>query len=297
MKRKLFVALALFFFAFSSYYSQEINSDSSRDMVLIPGGDFSMGIDYAQLPELVKMGKDVPHMSYNLALSFFGDEIPRHKVHVDSFFIDKYEVTNREYRKFVNATGYKSEGDWEKYAGEERDNHPVVNVTWNDAAAYAEWAGKRLPTEEEWEYAARGGTGETFFPWGNSIDSGKANYRYQGESFFAGVWRLLGFRKIGTKPVGRYAPNGFGLYDMIGNVREWTKSDYRLYEGAPAGINLKELTYIEEGKTMYKKVFRGGSWETSNPVFLRITCRYGIKPEMFDYDLGFRCVKSVNSRQ
>ena len=297
MKRKLFVALALFFFAFSSYYSQEINLDSSRDMVLIPAGDFSMGIDSAQLPELVKMGKDVPHMSYNLALSFFGDEIPRHKVHVDSFFIDKYEVTNREYRKFVNATGYKSEGYWEKYAGEERDNHPVVNVTWNDAAAYAEWAGKRLPTEEEWEYAARDGTDETFFPWGNSIDSGKANYRYQGESFFAGVWRLLGFRKIGTKPVGRYAPNGFGLYDMIGNVREWTKSDYRLYKGAPAGINLKELTYIEDGKTKYKKVFRGGSWETSNPVFLRITCRYGINPERFDYDLGFRCVKTVNSRQ
>jgi len=297
MKRKLFVALALFFFAFSSYYSQEINWDSSRDMVLIPAGDFSMGIDSAQLSELVKMGKDVPHMSYNLALSFFGDEIPRHKVHVDSFFIDKYEVTNREYRKFVNATGYKSEGDWEKYAGEERDNHPVVNVTWNDAAAYAEWAGKRLPTEEEWEYAARGGTDETFFPWGNAIDSGKANYRYQGESFFAGVWRLFGFRKIGTKPVGRYAPNGFGLYDMIGNVREWTKSDYRLYKGAPAGINLKELTYIEDGKTKYKKVFRGGSWETSNPVFLRITCRYGINPERFDYDLGFRCVKTVNSRQ
>ncbi len=297
MKRKLFVTLVLFFFAFSFCYSQDMNSDTSRDMVLISGGDFLMGIDSTQLPDLVKMGKDVPHMSYNLALTFFGDEIPRHKVHVDSFLMDKYEVTNQEYRRFVKATGYKSEGDWEKYACKERDNHPVVNVTWSDAAAYAKWAGKRLPTEEEWEYAARGGAEETFFPWGNTMEPDKADYMHQGESFLSGVWRLLGLRKIGTKPVGSYAPNGFGLFDMIGNVREWTKSDYRLYKGAPAGISLNELTYIENGKTKYKKVIRGGGWETPNPVFLRITCRHGIKPGRFDFDLGFRCVKTVNSRQ
>ncbi len=292
MKRLFPLIIIVLLFSFISF-PQKRDSEQTTMMTMIPAGDFFMGIDSTRLPELVEMGKEVPHMSYNLALSFFGDEIPKRKVHVDSFWIDKYEVTNRQYAKFVEATGYKSEGDWKKYAGKERADHPVVNVSWNDASAYAKWAGKRLPTEAEWEYAARGGNAGTLFPWGNYIDSSKANYRFQGETFWDGLWRLLGLRSIGTKKVASYPPNGYGLFDMIGNVREWTSSEYRYYKGVPETIRKVKLTYEDNGKVKFKKVFRGGGWETSNPVFLRITCRNGLRPEKFNYSLGFRCVKSV----
>ena len=258
-------------------------------MVLIPGGTFSMGIDSSDIPELVEMGKKVPHMNTGHALWWFGDEMPRHQVKLDSFYMDVHEVTNREFKKFVEQTGYQSEGDWQKYATEDRLDHPVVNVTWNDAQAYARWAGKRLPTEEEWEYAAHGSTNFKWFPWGNEPDPSKAHYRHQGETFFDGLVRLIGLRKMNTRPVMSYPPNGYGLYDMIGNVREWTSSDYQPYPGGPAG----DKRYEKKGQ----KVVRGGSWETPNPVFLRITSRHAKDPNSYSWNLGFRCVKDVHKNK
>lgn len=266
-------------------------------MVLIPGGSFEMGIAEEDLKFLAEMGKKVPHMSEAHAKWWFGDEVPKHTVEVDSFFMDAYEVTNRHFKQFIQETEYKAQGDWGKYAKEERMDHPVVNVTWNDAKAYAEWAGKRLPTEAEWEYAAKGGKDVKWFPWGDSPDPERANYRYQGESFFAGLVRLLGFRKMNTKPVGNYEANGFGLYDMCGNVSEWCENKREPY---PGGLQEKWIytrygPFGKDEKPTYGKAVRGGGWETPNPVFLRITSRNGSAPDSFDYDLGFRCAKSIKS--
>jgi formylglycine-generating enzyme required for sulfatase activity len=283
----LLVIIASLFF-FSDIHSQN-NTDKLKDMVLVPAGNYQIGIDSSDIAELVKIGKDVPHMNYSHASWWYGDEVPKHTVAIDSFYIDIHEVTNRQYLEFTKATGYKAEGDWRKYAAPERMSHPVVNVTWNDASAYAKWAGKRLPTEEEWEVAARGGKQVKWFPWGNKPDPTKCNYRAEGESFFDGVIRLLGFRKINTTPVMSYPPNGYGIYDVCGNVSEWCASDFSPY---PGNLTDDEIYFAHsKNPKVHEKVIRGGNWESSNPVFIRITNRRGNLKKYFSYHLGFRCVK------
>ncbi len=281
------ISITFQLFAQSNSQLKSLNENKLGKMVLIPAVTFQMGCDSTDMPELAKMGEDVPHMNLGHALWWFSDETPKHMVHLDSFYIDAYEVTNEQFKKFVEATDYKAEGEWEKYATPERMNHPVVNVTWNDANAFAKWMGKRLPTEAEWEYAAKGGTNFKWFWWGNKPDPAKANYRSQGESFFAGVWRLLGLRKIGTKAVGSYKPNGFGLYDMIGNVSEWCQDIYKPYPG-----NKSKNENFNKGL----RVVRGGEWESPNAVFIRIPNRHGVNPKSFSYHRGFRCVKSVSKK-
>jgi formylglycine-generating enzyme required for sulfatase activity len=266
-------------------------------MVLIPGGTFEMGVDPKDLKELEKMGRKVPHMNKDIAKAWFGDETPKHTVTVDTYYMDIYEVTNRQFKKFVKATGYKAKGNWKKYAKKKRMDHPVVNVTWHDARAYAKWAGKRLPTEAEWEYAAKGGRDVKWFPWGDSPDPNRANYRHQGESFFAGLIRLLGLRRMGTKPVGSYAPNGFGLYDMIGNVREWCENDRDPYPGGPKNDEIyRGYGVRRKGKKAHGKAARGGHWQDSNAVYIRLNERSGILPDTARRDLGFRCVKSFKAQ-
>lgn len=269
---------------------------SPEGMVFIPGGTFEMGIAEKDLEALVEMGKKVPHMSMTHAKWWFGDEVPKHAVGVAPFYMDIHEVTNRKFKQFVEETGYDAQGEWEKYAEDKRMDHPVVNVTWNDAKAYADWAGKRLPTEAEWEYAAKGGKDVNWFPWGDEPDGTKANYRYKGESFFAGVVRLIGLRKMGTKPVGSYEPNGFGIYDMVGNVSEWLADTHEPYPDAP----ITDWPYIKQGpfakedaKPVYGKVQRGGNWDSPNPVYVRITGRTGFNPKTYSNGLGFRCAKSI----
>jgi formylglycine-generating enzyme required for sulfatase activity len=256
--------------------------DIPGEMILIPGGIFSMGIDRDDVMTLVEMGRKVPHMSESHAMWWFGDEIPKHTVRVESFFMDKYEVNNQQFMEFAAETGYKAEGAWRKHAKSGRLNHPVINVTWNDAKAYAEWAGKRLPSEEEWEYAARGGRDVKWFPWGDNPDPARANYRFRGETFFAGIVRLMGLRKMGTRPVGSYEPNGFGLYDMIGNVSEWCDDSFEPYTGRPE----------QTCESFDGKVLRGGSWESPNPVFIRLTNRYGASVDTSRTNIGFRCALS-----
>ena len=174
------------------------------EVALIPAGEFQMG------------GRDGDAES---------DEQPVHTVYVDAFYIDKYEVTNAQYKKFVDANP-----QWQKdniprnlhngkylrfWRGNtyhlSKENHPVVYVSWYAAMAYAKWAGKRLPTEAEWEKAARGGVVGIKYPWGDLIDPSKANY---------------GGEVGDTRPVGSYPPNDYGLYDMVGNVMEWCLDAY-----------------------------------------------------------------------
>ena len=210
------------------------------------------------------------------------DERPREKIYINAFAIDKYEVSNAQYQKFVEETLHKppfnvyGDGDVFKVAGIE--NRPVVQVTWHDAVDYCFWAGKRLPTEAEWEKAARGKDGRTY-PWGNFEDDGKvANFDRE--------WRGIDTLKdVSTQPEGA---SPYGLHHMAGNVREWVEdwyaSDYytlspaRNPRGSDAGI---------------LKVIRGGSWRSFLPD-LRTASRGKGGFALKTHGIGFRCARDMN---
>ncbi|MBC8365914.1 SUMF1/EgtB/PvdO family nonheme iron enzyme, partial [bacterium] len=207
-------------FLLTTVLSASAELEIPEGMVLVPGARFAMGVSQLELEDLAKLGKDVPHLD-NHYRGWFLKEMPLHEVRVDSFYLDAYEVTNGQFALFVEETGYEAEGNWREHLGDEREEHPVVRVTWNDAQAYAAWAGCRLPTEAEWEWAARGGKVSRWFPWGEKDDKySLANYGHE-RSFWGGVKGLLGFQRIATDEVGHFSANGYGLYDMSGNVAEW----------------------------------------------------------------------------
>jgi len=220
------------------------------EMILIPGGEFMMGSN----------GE--------------ADHSPAHKVQIDTFYIDKYEVTNAEYMEFCDAGGGRLPEFWEKEGfrcGPDYPDHPVVGVSWYSAQAYAQWRGKRLPTEAEWEYAARGGLENAAYPHGDEINSPDANYARSETG--------------GTLPVGSYQPNGFGLYDMTGNAGEWVQDYYggEYYSESPS----YNPTGPESGKFA---VFRGGGWHTG-PGCCRVFFRNALPPNWLDFNIGFRCAK------
>ena len=212
--------------------------------VLIPGGEFRMGDS---------QGKDRPV----------------HTVHVDSFYIDKYELTNAEYRVYLEQTGKPAPKYWDntKYNG---DDQPVVGVTWDEATAYCRWAGKRLPTEAEWELAARGRDG-TLYPWGDVESIVATNTRESKEG------RPL--------PVGSFAAgaSSHGLYDMSGNVWEWCYDwyDEDYYRNSP----YKNPMGPQGGK---EKVIRGGGWNIS---IRDMAFRKRVKSDQRYSSLGFRCAR------
>jgi formylglycine-generating enzyme required for sulfatase activity len=260
------------------------------EMVLVPGGSYPMGVAREEIGALAELGQAVPHMSRGLARSWFGREMPRHEVRVAPFLLDAREVCNLEYERFVASTGYVAQGDWREHAGPGREQHPVVNVTWHDARAYAEWAGKRLPSEIEWEWAARGGAQHRWFPWGDEDpDFSEANYGHD-RGFGDGIVRLLGLQRIKTVPCACYHANGYGLYDMIGNVAEWCEDDLLPYPGASKRVS----PWDDEGYLEHPdKVVRGGSWKSPNPVFARVNRRAGRAADEAVFDVGFRCAKSL----
>ncbi|MBI1930790.1 SUMF1/EgtB/PvdO family nonheme iron enzyme [Candidatus Poribacteria bacterium] len=230
-------------------------------MVLIPAGEFQMGSND---------GHD--------------DEKPVHTVYGDAFYIDVYEVTNAQYKQFIDATDHPAPKYWNdsKYNA---SNQPVVAVTWYDAAAYCQWAGKRLPTEAEWEKAARGGLAGKKYPWGDSIDYSVANYD----------------DKVGkTTPVGSYSPNGYGLYDMSGNVWEWCMDEWNpgFYAKSPrdnpvaGGI----ISFVNNNFTNIKtdRMVRGGSWD-GTVYGVRVAGRLSLVPSTRgSNDGGFRCARAVS---
>ena len=231
--------------------------------VLIPAGEFLMGKD---------SDKD-----YNFN--------PAHKVKVDSFYMDKHETTNGEYFRFCKETGHRLPEFWNTdifRSGEDYLNYPVIGINWWDVKKYAEWAGKRLPTEAEWEYAARGGCHTPYYkyPWcDNTINCTKANF-YNGATC-----NPLGLSSYPhTAPVGYYSANNFGLYDMAGNVRErcndWYGSDY--YSTSP----YDNPTGPESGD---RRIIRGGGW-TVPANYCRIATRSWSYPSGRGYVHGFRIV-------
>ncbi|KAL0276942.1 UNVERIFIED_CONTAM: hypothetical protein PYX00_004398 [Menopon gallinae] len=287
-------------------YEESCSENRTNEMVEIPGGQFDMGTD-----------KPV----------FLADgEGPKRSVTMKGFFLDKYEVSNAEFEKFVESTKYVTEAekfgdsfvfenllsdsvretvtqavarapwwlpvkgaDWRHPEGfdssiDDRMDHPVIHVSWNDAKAFCAWAGKRLPTEAEWEYACRGGKKNRLFPWGNNLLP-KGEHR-------ANIWQGTfpdndegqdGY--IGTAPVTEFPPNDYGLHNMIGNVWEWT-SDYwtishsRQHQENPTGP--------QNGTDMVKK---GGSYLCHKSYCYRYRCaaRSQNTPDSSAGNLGFRC--------
>lgn len=222
------------------------------EMVLIPTGEFLMGSDTE------------------------GDHAPAHRVRVDAFFLGIHEVTNGEYREFCEATGHRLPEFWgieARRSGPDFPDHPVVGVSWQDAADYAAWRGMRLPTEAEWEYAARGGVEGMNFPSGDALSPPDAN--------FAGS-------QIGSPvEVGRYPANGFGLHDMSGNVFEWVADRYGAdyYAESPSA----NPDGPETGKF---RVIRGGGWH-SGPYCNRTYYRNALPPQWVDFAVGFRVAKDI----
>jgi sulfatase modifying factor 1 len=214
--------------------------------VYVAGGEFTLGSD-----------------SHN------EDETPQQTLYIDAFNIDVYPVTNAQYKEFVDDTGQKVPRNWQggTYA-EGKDDHPVTWVTWHDANAYAEWAGKRLPTEAEWERAARGTDGR-IYPWGDQFDGARCNYREAGIK--------------ATSPVGSY-PEGAspdGVMDMAGNVWEWTADWYDAYRGS-------RYEFARFGEEF--KVLRGGSWFDGSDV-VRCSARNSADPNFSFSTIGFRCAE------
>ena len=218
------------------------------ERILIPAGNFLMGSPKGE--------------GYN-------NEHPQHTVFLDAFYIDKYEVTNAQYKQFTDATGHRNPKSMD--AAPKNLDHPVEGVSWYDARDYCEWAGKRLPTEAEWEKAARGGLVGKKYPWGDSITHDDANYDGIGGK---DQWK-------GTAPVGSFAPNGYGLYDMAGNVWGWC-ADWR-----NSGYYAKSPPQNPKGPAKGNSlVMRGGSWRSGS---LRVALRGSSSPSVTHDGTGFRC--------
>jgi len=219
----------------------------------------------ARAEEASVIGKDrAPMMLIPAGEFLYGVEnVPRA---LPAFFMDKYEVTVRQYAKYLQSTSGKGRGRPHELAGAADAERPMIAVEWKEAEAYCRHYGKRLPTEEEWEKAARGTDGR-LYPWGNQEPTRKlASYDWDGKQ----NWR--GYRSL--SPVASYeaGKSPYGLYNMAGNVAEWTSSDFD-----------------QEGK-----VVRGGSW-LSDALALRVTRRRGVIPWYRLNAIGFRCVQTAPS--
>jgi len=246
-------------------YQEYRNLKDRSIMVRIPAGEFLMGSEASD------------------------DEKPVQRIYLDTYYIDKYEVTNLQFCVFLNERGNQEKdgvlwlnidsssclieyqnGQYQPKSGYE--HHPVIYVNWYGARAYVEWAGKRLPTEAEWEKSARGGLAGKTYPWGEGIDSQKANCDYTvGE----------------TTLVGDYPPNGYGLFDMAGNVWEWC------FDGYDENYYATSSSRNPQGSADSPwRVRRGGDWMDSLTSARCANRGYAV-PWHRDDNLGFRCVQSV----
>ena len=338
MKRTLIlVGLALLFSSGAYGLARLLKAPPAPppDMVWIPGGEFTMGSSHEGAPV---------------------QERPARRVKLDGFWMDEHEVTNAEFQRFVEATGYVTTAekipDWEEMkkqvppetpkppaetlvagsivfkptAGpvpldnlhqwwewvpgaswkhpegpastlDGRDDHPVVHVAWGDAVAYATWAGKRLPTEAEWEYAARGGLADLKFTWGNDppAEDAKLANIWQGDFPYRNT-KLDGYDR--TAPAKSYPPNGYGLYDMAGNVWEWCSDWYRADAYTLTGDELLvnptgPARSWDHDPDVPKRAMRGGSFlcHVTYCESYRPAARQGTASDSGASHLGFRCVR------
>ncbi len=233
-------------------------------MVFVPAGDYLRGRSHADPDPETKW---FPHV--------LKDDKPVRRIYVDPFYLDEHEVTNASYAAFVQAKRHRAPVHWPQgRIPPGKEKHPVVNVSWDDAAAYARWAGKRLPTEAEWERACRGMAEGARFLTGAEITSGDARFD----------------RVDGPGEVCRFKANYFGLYDMAGNVWEWCADWYGrdYYQQAP------ERNPPGPSDGQYR-VLRGGSWAD---VAKSLSCahRSWARPGERSPNVGFRCARSLRPR-
>lgn len=314
---------------------------STTGMLFIPGGTFDMGGDNSQASK---------------------DEYPKHKVMVDAFYMDATEVTNAQFKKFADATGYittaEQKPDWEELkkslppgtakphdsllvaaslvfrasngpvdlndysqwwswvAGADwkhpegpnsnltgKENYPVVHVSWDDAMAYCKWAGKRLPTEAEWEFAARGGLINNVYFWGNEhVNAGKPK-----ANSWEGKFPYYNEQKDGylkSAPVKSFSPNGYGLYDMAGNVWEWCSDwyDYNYYQIMEGRTTVNpqgpQKSYDPDDPYTQKRSLRGGSFLCNDSYCsgYRVARRMKSSPDTGLEHTGFRCVRDIKRK-
>ncbi len=254
-----------------------INPKDGAKMVWVPAGNFLMGISEEGGNELLKTNPELKEI--------LDAEKPQRKVYLDGYWVYKYEVTVGQYRKFCKAKNIKMPPapDWGW-----NDDHPMVYVRWQDAEDYAKWAGVSLPTEAQWEKAARGTDGRKY-PWGNTWSALKCANSVNAEM-------------KGTKPVGSYLANAspYGCMDMAGNAWEWCADWYdpNYYKNAPSKnpqgpsgtvkFTLRGVDFNEGAL-----VLRGGSWLNPSSYFFQCTYRYNFDPGHRSFTRGFRCVKTL----
>ena len=278
-------------------------ADVPAGMVLIPGGEFQMGNSDSEADEFEK---------------------PVHTVYLDAFYMDKYEVTNAQFKAFVDANP-----QWRKdriprayhngyylyyWNGniypQGMGNYPVVEVSWYAAMAYAQWKGKRLPTEAEWEKSARGGLVGKNYPWGNVAPNGtQCNFA---DKNLSEHWNENWGENYSDEnaddgysyraPIGSYPPNGYGLYDMAGNVWEWCLDGYDAgfyarSASSPRRNPVSRGESLDQIVNMFthvksNRMLRGGSWLIS-ASYLRVAFRFWGTPTHASDDLGFRCARAV----
>ena len=247
---------------------QEIRFETDGAVMhLIPAGEFEMG-DHSGEGQ--------------------SDERPVHTVYLGAFYMDQTEVTNAMYRTFVEATGHRTPHHWDnpgQVAQLVKANFPVIYVSWHDAMTYAKWAGKRLPTEAEWEYAARGGRVGQRYPWGDEVSHDYANYSGKSDR---DEWYW-------PAPVKGFPQNDYGLYDMVGNVWEWCLDEYDgdFYatspKNNPVAGGLISLANDDFRNLTDHRVWRGGAWD-GGPKSVTVSNRFKAEPDLRVLQTGFRCV-------
>ena len=252
----------------------------------------SPGVSYSQLPAEPALNQALPEGMAFIAAGEFRmgrtnltaddskgmrpkillDDRPVHRVLLDAYYMDARAVTHSDYEKFIKATHHRLPYHWMdgKYP-ESHETYPIFNVSWDDANAYCHWEGKRLPTEAEWERAARGGKEGKDYPWGDNIDDEKARYNVA----------------TGPGPVGKFSANRLGLYGMAGNISEWCSDWFErtYYENSP------ERNPKGPAEGLYR-IIRGGAW-SDGPKRLTVFFRNWVRPSQRTPNLGFRCVKDA----
>ena len=258
----------------------------TENMILIPEGKFVMGRDADQAFASCLVLYDPYHDLMECALSWFEDEEPIHTVHLDDYYIDKYEVTNAEYQACVEdgvcvqPEKFSSYSRDEYFGNPEYGNYPVIYVNWYDAKSYCEWRGARLPTEAEWEKAARGTDGR-IYPWGDSFDGTAGNFCNP---------EIGDNRYSDTAPVGSFPEDTspYGVMDMAGNVFEWIADwyEYDYYDSSPS----EDPQGPTDGK---QRVMKSCNWSCVYTSSIHASDRFWAFPD-YKWDMyGFRCAASA----
>ena len=264
-----------------------LNDVDGGEMVCVPSGSFLMGSQADAISSLLEADQRV-------SKEFFRAEYPQHEVFLSTFYIDRYMVTNAQYQLFMQATGHPAPKYWRDApdaggkslfpVGEKNPDHPVVGVAWQDASAYCKWSGKRLPSEAEWEKAARGGLMGQIYPWPSRIKERINSQLSREKANYGGVggpdrWHW-------TAPVGSFPPNQYGIFDMAGNGFEWCNDWYAedYYSRSPARNPLGADTGLT-------RVLRGGSWNNNlyGKYQMRCAYRFHLRPKTRNMVIGFRC--------